>query len=178
MDAQRLLLVLNGKLGQDAGHTTGEHRLARSRGPDHKQTELTRCRQRHAAFSDFLPQYVGIVELGLKGRLEHFRIQVAPRGIAHAMGKLRQMIDKAAIHARKRHMLIGPAGDKGQPHVASQQLKRHLALDRKHRTVQAKLTSNKTTIEVVAGNLAIGRQNRDGDGQIKAATGLANIAGR
>ena len=75
-------------------------------------------------------------------------------------------------------MLIGPAGDKGQPHVASQQLKRHLALDGKHRTVQAELAGDKAAIEVVTGNLPIGRQNRDGDGQIKAATGLANIAGR
>ena len=33
MDTQRLLLILNGKLGQDAGHTTREHRLARSRDP-------------------------------------------------------------------------------------------------------------------------------------------------
>ena len=38
MDAQCLLLILNGKLRQDAGHTARKHRLARSRGPDHKQT--------------------------------------------------------------------------------------------------------------------------------------------
>ena len=120
MDAQRLLLILNGKLGQDAGHTTREHRLARSRGPDHEQAEFSCRRKRHAALGDLLPQYVGIVELGLKGRLEHFRIQVVPRGIAHAMGKLRQMIDESTIHARKRHMLIGPAGDKGQPHITRQ----------------------------------------------------------
>ena len=106
MDAQRLLLILNGKLGQDAGHTTGEHRLARSRGPDHKQTELTCRRKRHAAFSDFLPQHVGIVEFGLKGRLDTLRIQVVPRGIAHTVGKLREMINKATVHARERHMLI------------------------------------------------------------------------
>ena len=61
MDAQRLLLILNGKLRQDAGHTARKHRLARSRGPDHKQTELTRCRQCHAAFGNLLPQHVGIV---------------------------------------------------------------------------------------------------------------------
>ena len=120
MDAQRLLLILNGKLGQDAGHTTGEHRLTRSRGPDHKQTELTRCRQRHAAFGNLLPQHVGIVELGLKGRLNTLGIQIMTHGIAHAASKLRQMIDKAAINARKRHMLIGPAGDKGQPHITRQ----------------------------------------------------------
>ena len=28
------------------------------------------------------------------------------RGIAHTMSKLRQMIDKAAIHAREWHMLV------------------------------------------------------------------------
>ena len=178
MDAQRLLLILNGKLGQDAGHTTGEHRLARSRGPNHKQTELAGGRKRHAALGDFLPQHIGIVEFGLKGRLNTLGIQIMTHGIAHAASKLRQMIDKAAINARKRHMLIGPAGDKGQPHVTSQQLKRHLALDGKHRTVQAELAGDKAAIEVVTGNLPIGRQNRDGDGQIKAATGLANIAGR
>ena len=55
MDAQRLLLILNGKLGQDAGHTTREHRLARSRGPDHKQTEFSCRRKRHAAFGNLLP---------------------------------------------------------------------------------------------------------------------------
>ena len=120
MDAQRLLLILNGKLGQDAGHTARKHRLARSRGPNHEQAEFSCRRKRHAAFSDFLPQYVGIVELGLKGRLEHFRIQVVPRGIAHTMSKLRQMIDESALHACKRHMLIGPAGDKGQPHITRQ----------------------------------------------------------
>ena len=157
MDAQRLLLILNGKLGQDAGHTTREHRLARSRGPDHEQAEFSCRRKRHAAFSDFLPQYVGIVELRLKGRLDALRIQVVPRGIAHTMSKLRQMIDKSAVNASKRHMLVGPAGDKRQPHVASQQLKRHLALDGKHRTVQTKLTCDKAAIEVVAGNLPIGR---------------------
>ena len=178
MDAQRLLLILNGKLRQDAGHTACEHRLARSRGPNHEQAEFSCRRKRHAAFSDFLPQHVGIVELGLKGRLDALGIQVVPRGIAHAMGKLRQMIDESTIHAREWHMLVGPAGDKRQPHVASQQLKRHLALDGKHRTVQAELAGDKAAIEVVTGNLTIGCQNRDGDRQIKAATGLANIAGR
>ena len=106
MDAQRLLLVLNGKLGQDAGHTTREHRLARSRGPDHEQAEFSCRRKRHAALGDLLPQYVGIVELGLKGRLDALGIQVVPRGIAHAMGKLRQMIDESTIHAREWHMLV------------------------------------------------------------------------
>ena len=56
-------------------------------------------------------------------------------------------------------------------------MKRHLALDGKHRTVQTKLTCDKAAIEVVTGNLPIGRQYRDGDGQVKAATGLADIAG-
>ena len=106
MDAQRLLLVLDGKLGQDAGHTACEHRLARSRGPNHEQAEFSCRRKRHAAFSDFLPQHVGIVELRLKGRLDVLGIQIVPRGIAHAMGKLRQMIDKAAIHAREWHMPV------------------------------------------------------------------------
>ena len=106
MDAQRLLLILNRKLGQDAGHTTCEHRLARSRGPNHEQAEFSCRRKRHAAFGNLLPQHVGIVELGLKGRLRPFRIQVVPRGIAHTMSKLRQMIDKAAIHAREWHMLV------------------------------------------------------------------------
>ena len=81
-------------------------------------------------------------------------------------------VNKEMLQRQKRES----AGDKRQPHVASQQLKRHLALDRKHRTVQAELTGDKTTIEVVAGNLTIGCQYRDGDGKIKAATGLANIA--
>lgn len=120
MDAQRLLLILNGKLGQDAGHTARKHRLARSRGPNHEQAEFSCRRKRHAAFSDFLPQYVGIVELGLKGRLDALGIQIVPSRLAHAMGKLRQMIDESTIHARERHMLIGPAGDKGQPHITRQ----------------------------------------------------------
>ena len=106
MDAQRLLLILNGKLGQDAGHTACKHRLARSRGPDHKQTELARCCQCHAAFGNLLPQHVGIIELGLKGRLDALGIQIVPSGIAHTMGKLRQMIDESAIHAREWHMLV------------------------------------------------------------------------
>ena len=120
MDAQCLLLILNGKLGQDAGHTACEHRLARSRRPDHEQAEFSCRRKRHAAFSDFLPQHVCIVELGLKGRLDTLGIQVVPCGIAHAVSKLRQMRDKAAIHAREWHMLVGPTGDKRQLHVASQ----------------------------------------------------------
>ena len=106
MDAQRLLLILNGKLGQDAGHTARKHRLARSRGPNHEQAEFSCRRKRHAAFSDFLPQHVGIVELRLKGRLDALGIQVVPRGIAHTMSKLRQMIDKSAVNASKRHMLV------------------------------------------------------------------------
>ena len=120
MDAQRLLLILERKLGQNARHAPRKHGLARSRGPNHEQAEFSGCRKCHAAFSDFLPQYVGIVELRLKGHLDALGIQVVPRGIAHTMSKLRQMVDKAAIHARKRHMLIGPAGDKRQPHVSSQ----------------------------------------------------------
>ena len=120
MDAQRLLLILNGKLGQDTGHTACEHRLARTGRADHEQAELAGCRKRHAALGDLLPQHVGIVELWLKGRLDALGIQVVPGGIAHTMSKLRQMIDKAAIHAREWHMLVGPAGDKRQPHVASQ----------------------------------------------------------
>ena len=106
MDTQCLLLILNGKLGQDAGHTACEHRLARSRGPNHEQAEFSCRRKRHAAFSDFLPQHVCIVELRLKGRLDALRIQVVPRGIAHTMSKLRQMIDESAIHAREWHMLV------------------------------------------------------------------------
>ena len=120
MDAQRLLLILNGKLGQDAGHTARKHRLARSRGPNHEQAEFSCRRKRHAAFSDFLPQHVCIVELRLKGRLDALRIQVVPRGIAHTMSKLRQMIDESTIHAREWHMLVGPAGDKRQPHITRQ----------------------------------------------------------
>ena len=84
-------------------------------------------------------------------------------GIPHAMGKLRQVIDKPTVHARKRHMLIGPAGDKGKPHIARQQLKRHLALNGQHRTVQTELARDKAAIEVITGNLPIGRQNRDGN---------------
>ena len=106
MDAQCLLLILNGKLRQNASHTARKHRLARSRGPDHKQTELTRCRQCHAAFGNLLPQHVGIVEFGLKSSLHTLGIQIMPRGIAHAMGKLRQMIYESAIHAREWHMLV------------------------------------------------------------------------
>ena len=106
MDTQRLLLILNGKLGQDAGHTAREHRLARSRGSNHEQAKFSCRRKRHAAFGDLLPQHVGIVELGLKGRLDALGIQVVPRGIAHAMGKLRQMIDESTIHAREWHMLV------------------------------------------------------------------------
>lgn len=50
MDAQRLLLILNGKLGQDAGHTAREHGLTRTGRADHEQAELAGGRKRHAAF--------------------------------------------------------------------------------------------------------------------------------
>ena len=89
MDAQRLLLILNGKLGQDAGHTTRKHGLARTGRADHEQAELAGRRKRHATFGDFLPQHVGIIERGLKGRLDAIGIQIMSRGIPHAMGKLR-----------------------------------------------------------------------------------------
>lgn len=89
MDAQRLLLILERKLGQNARHAARKHGLARSRRPDHKQAKLTGGRKRHATFGDLLSQHVGIIELGLKSRLEHFRIQVMPCGVPHAMGKLR-----------------------------------------------------------------------------------------
>ena len=106
MDAQRLLLILNRKLGQNTGHATRKHRLSRPRGPNHEQTELPcRCK-RHAALGDLLPQHVGIIEFGLKPSLDALRIQIMPRGIAHTVGKLRQMIDEPAVHARERHMLI------------------------------------------------------------------------
>ena len=178
MDAQRLLLVLNGKLGQDARHTTRQHGLARSWGPDHQQAELSCRRERHTAFGDLLTQYIGIIELGLKGRLDAFGIQIVPSRLAHTVGKLRQMIDKTTVDPRKRNMLVGPAGDKGKPHIARQQLKRHLALDGKHRAIQTELTGNETAIEIVAGNLSVGSQHRDGNRQVEAATGLTDIAGR
>ena len=89
MDAQRLLLILERKLGQNARHAPRKHGLARTGRADHEQAELTGGRKRHATFGDLLPQNVGIIELGLKGRLEHFRIQIMPCGIAYAMGKLR-----------------------------------------------------------------------------------------
>ena len=101
-----------------------------------------------------------------------------PRGIAHTLGKLRQVIDKSAVHTRERHMLVGPAGDKGEPHVACQQLKRYLALDWQHRTVQAKLAGDKAAIEVIAGNLPIGSQHGDGYRQVKTTAGFADITGR
>ena len=89
MNAQRLLLILERKLGQNARHAPRKHGLARTGRADHEQAELAGGRKRHATFGDLLPQNVGIIELGLKGRLEHFRIQIMPCGIAHAMGKLR-----------------------------------------------------------------------------------------
>ena len=89
MNAQRLLLVLERKLGQNARHAPRKHGLARTGRADHEQAELAGGRKRHAAFGDLLPQHVGIIELGLKGRLKHFRIQVMSRGIPHTMGKLR-----------------------------------------------------------------------------------------
>ena len=74
-------------------------------------------------------------------------------------------------------MLIGPAGNKGKPHIARQQLKRHLALNRQNRAVQAKLARDEAAIEVVAGNLPVGRQHRDGNRQVKATAGFTDIAG-
>ena len=106
MDAQRLLLILNRKLGQNTGHASCKHRLARPRGPNHEQAELACRRKRHAALGDLLAQHVGIIEFGLKGRLDAFGIQIMAGGISHAVGKLREMIDKATVHARERHMLI------------------------------------------------------------------------
>lgn len=87
------------------------------------------------------------------------------------------MVDKPAVNARKRDMLIGSTGDKGKPHIARQQLKRHLALNGQHGAVQTKLTCDKAAIEVVTGNLPIGRQNRDGNRQVKTAASFTNIAG-
>ena len=87
------------------------------------------------------------------------------------------MVDKPAVNARKRDMLIGPTGDKGKPHIARQQLERHLALDGQHGAVQTKLTCDKAAIEVVTGNLLIGRQNRDGNRQVKTAASFTDIAG-
>ena len=136
-----------------------------------------RRRKRHAALGDLLPQNVCIVELRFKSGLYTLGIQIMPCGIPHALGKLRQVIDKPAVNACERHMLIGPTGDKGKPHIARQQLKRHLALDGQHRAVQTKLTCDKAAIEVVTGNLPIGRQNRDGNRQVKTAASFADIAG-
>ena len=66
MNAQRLLLVLNGKLRQDTRHAARKHGLARSRRPDHKQAQLPCRRKRYAALGDLLPQHIGIIELGSK----------------------------------------------------------------------------------------------------------------
>lgn len=178
MNAQRLLLILDGKLGQDTRHAARKHGLARSRRPNHEQAQLPRRRKRHAALGDLLPQHVGIIELGLKGGLDAVGIQIVPSRLAHTVGKLRQVIDKTAIDPRKRNMLVGPAGDKRQPHVASQQLERHFALDGKHRAIQAELAGNEAAVEIVAGNLPIGRKHRNGYRQVKAATGLSDIARR
>ena len=73
MDTQCLLLILDGKLGQDTRHAARKHGLARSRRPNHKQAQLPCRRKRHAALGDLLPQHVGIIELGLKGGLEHLQ---------------------------------------------------------------------------------------------------------
>ena len=162
MDAQRLLLILDRKLGQDTRHAARKHSLARSRRPDHEQAQLPCRRKRHATLGDLLPQHIGIIELGLKGGLDALGIQVMPSRLAHTVSKLRQMVDKTAVDARQRNMLVGPAGDKRQPHVASQQLKRHLALDGKHRAIQAELAGNEAAVEIVAGNLPVGRKHRDG----------------
>ena len=120
MDTQCLLLILDGKLGQDTRHAARKHGLARSRRPNHKQAQLPCRRKRHATFGDLLPQHVGIIELGLKRGLDALGIQIMPSCLAHTAGKLRQMIDKTAVDARKRNMLVGPTGDKRQPHIASQ----------------------------------------------------------
>ena len=178
MNAQRLLLILDGKLGQDTRHAARKHGLARSRRPNHEQAQLPRRRKRHAALGDLLPQHVGIIELGLKGGLDAVGIQIVPSRLAHTVGKLRQVIDKTAIDPRKRNMLVGPAGDKRQPHIASQQLERHLALDGKHRAIQAELTGNEAAVEIVAGNLPVGCKHRNGYRQVKTTTGLSDIARR
>ena len=75
-------------------------------------------------------------------------------------------------------MLIGPTGNKGEPHITRQQLKRHLALNGQHRAVQAELAGDEAAIEVVAGNLPVGRQHRDGNRQVKTTAGFTDIAGR
>ena len=178
MDTERLLLILDGKFGQDTRHAARKHGLARTGRADHEKAELPCRRKRHAALGDLLPQHVGIIELGLKGGLHALGIQIMPSRLAHTAGKLRQMIDKTAVDARKRNMLVGPAGDKRQPHVASQQLERHLALDGKHCAIQAELAGNEAAVETVAGNLPVGRKHRNGYRQVKAATGLSDIARR
>lgn len=178
MDTQCLLLILNGKLGQDPRHATRKHGLARSRRADHKQAQLPCRRKRYAALGDLLPQHVGIIELRLKGGLEHFRIQIMPSRLAHTVGKLRQMVDKTAVDARKRNMLVGPTGDKRQPHVTSQQLERHLALDGEHRAIQAELAGNEAAVEIIAGNLPVSCKHRNGYRKVKTATGLSDIPRR
>ena len=88
MDAQRFLLVLEGKLGQNAGHTPCEHGLTRTGRADHEQAELTcRCKC-HTPFGNLLPQHIGIVELGFKGGLDALGIQIMSRSFPHALGKL------------------------------------------------------------------------------------------
>ena len=46
MNAQHLLLILDGKLGQDTRHAARKHGLARSRRPNHEQAQLPRRRKR------------------------------------------------------------------------------------------------------------------------------------
>ena len=69
-----------------------------------------------------------------------------PSRLAHAPSELRQMVDKATVHTGKRHMLVRPSRDKGQAHIARQQLKRNLAFDRQYRTIQPKLAGNKAMV--------------------------------
>ena len=101
-----------------------------------------------------------------------------PSRLTHTAGKLRQMIDKTAVDTRQRNMLVGPAGDKRQPHVARQQLERHFALDGEHRAIQAELAGNEAAVEIVAWNLPVGRKHRNGYRQVKTATSLSDIARR
>ena len=146
MDAQRLLLILERKLGQDTRHAACEHGLARTRRANHKQAELPRRRERNAALGNLLPQHIGIIKFWLKRRLDTLGIQIMPSRLAHTAGELRQMLDKATVHTGKRYMLIRSSCNKGQAHITRQQLKRNLAFYGQHATIQPELTGNKAMV--------------------------------
>ena len=167
---------------EDAGEAAREHRLSRTRGPDHVDVVIPGCRDLESAFgqrlSDDLAEVRGAVVVA-GGHRERRRLrQHAAAEEVHQRGELRAR--------RKPHIpqQRGLGGVRGREHeragagVARRTGERQRAANGADGAVQAELAGEQQAVHCFGAELTARHKHADRDRQVERGAVLPHISGR